>query len=410
MNERFYGIPRVVYWNNQPTPYVVARFNAVADRGNVNFEAWFDGFREADRSWDVKPETWRFRSRILRPTIKGKIGPLPTAELREVRPDVFICGYDRLRYILGSVCARSAAQRTAVRSLPPLSAGPEVTRLKALALGGIFRQIDGAKVPGAAGRDFAVSHGLPADRVWNVTQSIDLELYSRGSTLTSTQRDEFRRRNDLSGCVFVYVGRIVHGKGIATLLDAYRSSRALIGNCRLLMVGDGTDLDYFRAETVDLPDVIWAGFRQPEDLPVIYGSADVMVFPTLGDPNGLVVEEALAAGIPVLSSDAAGDIRQRIADGLSGFIFPAGDSHALSARMVELATSEELRYRFKLAGLQLAKRYSVERYAEDFECFVQQLLWRDGRRGLIPALSRNLGRLLLESQRWRSPAELMCSL
>jgi hypothetical protein len=59
--------PRVVYWNNQPTPYLTARLNAVADRGNVDVEAWFDSWREDDRSWAVEPSDWRFPARLLQP-------------------------------------------------------------------------------------------------------------------------------------------------------------------------------------------------------------------------------------------------------------------------------------------------------------------------------------------------------
>ncbi len=53
--------PRVVYWNNIPSPYMVERFNAVADRGAFEFEAWFNDRIESDRSWNVDESSWRFR-------------------------------------------------------------------------------------------------------------------------------------------------------------------------------------------------------------------------------------------------------------------------------------------------------------------------------------------------------------
>ncbi len=52
--------PRIVYWNNIPSPYVVGRFNAIATRGNLDFSAIFDEERESDRTWDVNPEAWQF--------------------------------------------------------------------------------------------------------------------------------------------------------------------------------------------------------------------------------------------------------------------------------------------------------------------------------------------------------------
>ena len=57
---------RIVYWNNIPAPYMVERFNAVAKRRNLEFEAWFSARTEDDRSWSVNEESWNFRWRYLR--------------------------------------------------------------------------------------------------------------------------------------------------------------------------------------------------------------------------------------------------------------------------------------------------------------------------------------------------------
>lgn len=63
--------PRVVYWNSQPTPYMVERWNAVADRGNIEMHAWFNVVREPDRSWEVDESAWRFQGRYLTTTKMG---------------------------------------------------------------------------------------------------------------------------------------------------------------------------------------------------------------------------------------------------------------------------------------------------------------------------------------------------
>ena len=54
---------KVVYWNHSPTPYFVARFNAIARRGKLDFEAWFNDRREPIRSWDVDEREWLFPAR-----------------------------------------------------------------------------------------------------------------------------------------------------------------------------------------------------------------------------------------------------------------------------------------------------------------------------------------------------------
>src|SRR3712207_561197 len=84
--------PRVIYWNNIPAPYMVERFNAVAERGNVDLEVWFSTRTESDRSWQVEEEAWRFLYRYL-PAIPGRpTSTIPLPALR-TRPDALVSLY-----------------------------------------------------------------------------------------------------------------------------------------------------------------------------------------------------------------------------------------------------------------------------------------------------------------------------
>ena len=399
--------PKVVYWNNQPSPYVVARFNAVADRGTLDFEAWFDGIREPDRSWDVDASSWRFKARILQPSLVAGRRMLPLAELRETRPDVFICNYDRRRHMLGAYASMAVAGRTAIRALPSFVAWEFPSRGREAAKHLLFRAVDGAKVPGADGRAYAGRYGLPGVRSWAVTQAIDVELYQRG--LDVVHREQIRTRLSLGGCVFVYVGRIWTGKGLDILMAAYRQVRAAHPDVRLLMVGEGVDQDRYRRETADLPDVVWHGFAQPEETPALYSACDVMVFPTLGDPNGLVVEEAMTAGLPVITSDAAGDIRHRVQDGVVGRVVPVGDVDALAEAMSALAEDPRRRAQWGETASAMADGFRLERYAEDFEDFVRGIMARPRRRTAAAVAARVGGRLLLRTRLADLPASPLMS-
>src|SRR3546814_19234035 len=73
--------------------------------------------------------------------------------------------------------------------------------------------------------------------------------------------------------------------------------------------------------------------------------ADVFVFPTLGDPYGLVVDEALACSLPVISTSEAGEINCRVESGVNGYIVPAQNSSILANRKLNLARDKELRKR-----------------------------------------------------------------
>jgi glycosyltransferase involved in cell wall biosynthesis len=103
----------------------------------------------------------------------------------------------------------------------------------------------------------------------------------------------------------------------------------------LLIVGDGPDRDRFRQAVADrrIPRVVIRDFVQQRDLPRILASSDALVFPTRGDPYGLVVDEAMAAGLPVISSTSAGEIRTRVIPGETGLLVEPDDSGALHAAM-----------------------------------------------------------------------------
>ena len=388
--------PRVVYWQNIPSPYVIGRFNALVDRGNLDFEAWFNAEREPDRSWEVNPAEWRFRARYIPARrLLGRRLHLPLVELQQTRPDVLVSLYDRLSFALGSLAARSSAAHTAFRVLPTYDSWSRRSCWKELAKHVLFRAVDGAKVPGPDGAHLARTYGLPHPRIATVTQSIDVAHYGRARDVDLSLRQQKRAQLGLQGCVFVYVGRLWAGKGLDYLFAAYQSVREHAPAISLLLVGDGVDEDRYRALARDLPGIRFSGFVQPRDLPEYYALGDVLVFPTLGDPHGLVIPEALAAGLPVICTDAAGDIRRRLPNGRAGYVVPPADAGTLADRMLQLAADPQLRRRLAAEAPRLVTAQVHDRWASDFEALVDRLLALAPRRTPAALLAHVMGRCVL---------------
>jgi len=377
---------RVLYWFPQPTPYVVARFNAVAQRPELDFHAVFSRPREPDRSWDVDESAWKFPACYL-----GRV-KVPVRELRRLRPDVFVLEYDRWNLVLGAVAGFAAARRVGLRVLPNFDAWSHRTWWREVTKNLLFKAIDGAKVPGPDGAALAARYGLPGDRATVVTQSVDVARYGRALDLPAEERQRRREELGLSGCAFLYVGRIWAGKGLDELFAAYRQVRSVRDDVSLLVVGDGVDYAHYAHRELATPGVTFAGFVQPADLPRWYALGDVLVFPTHGDPNGLVVEEALAAGRPVIASDAAGDIGARV-PALVGRVFPVGDAAAL-ARAMEALAEPSVRDPLARQAPGWVAWKNDERYAADFVRFARDLAARPRRPTLQRAACAAAGRLL----------------
>jgi glycosyltransferase involved in cell wall biosynthesis len=101
-----------------------------------------------------------------------------------------------------------------------------------------------------------------------------------------------------------------------------------------------------------------------------YAQADIFVLPTLAEGSAGATYEALAVGVPVITTEAAGSV---VRDGIDGFIVPEGDAEALADRIEELVENRELRDRMAAAARERAKDFTWERYAERLLSVVKNL-------------------------------------
>jgi glycosyltransferase involved in cell wall biosynthesis len=240
----------------------------------------------------------------------------------------------------------------------------------------LFSAADGVFTPGPDGRSFALRYGAAPERVYRVPQVIDVEHYRKGHTAAQRDRTVRRGKVGLRGITFLYVGRLWSGKGISYLLEAFgQLQQSIDQEVSLLLVGDGVDETALRdfSQELKLQNVVFAGFRQKPELPRWYSLADVFVFPTLGDPYGLVVDEAMACSMPVITTTEAGEIAERVKDGVNGYVVPPEDSSALAERMEYLASDPDLRVRMGAAGYEQIHHQTPTCWAEAFEEAVDRL-------------------------------------
>lgn len=149
----------------------------------------------------------------------------------------------------------------------------------------------------------------------------------------------FRRRPDAEP-LFVYLGRLVHEKGVLGLLRAFVHVRTEFPSARLRLVGEGPQGVVVDRLTHDLglaDAVEQVGWLDPPSVEQELERAWALVAPSLyAEPLGLVALEAIVRGVPVIASDKGG-FGETVEEGVSGLLFPNGDEGALAARMLEVA-------------------------------------------------------------------------
>ncbi len=356
---------------------MVERFNALADRGTLNFEAWFNDRIHDDRNWAVDEENWRFRYRYLPTTrLLGRTQHWPLPLLRTC-PDVLVSLYAEPVFVFGWMLARLRGAKTGFRVLKTYDRWVERHPLKDAVKRYMFRRVDAVETPGEDGKQFAIRCGAREDRISLATHTVDIPHFNAGAARTRSERDRLRQAHGLLGPTFIYVGRLWWGKGINFLIDAFELvQRQIDGPISLLILGDGPEEAKLRAECAarGIHNVFFAGFRQKPELPLFYAIADVFVFPTLGDPYGLVVDEAMACSLPIISTSEAGEIRDRVEDGVNGYVVPPEDSVSLANRMLRLALSPALRERMGRVSFEKVAGHTPERWALSFEGIVRTLL------------------------------------
>jgi 1,2-diacylglycerol 3-alpha-glucosyltransferase len=219
------------------------------------------------------------------------------------------------------------------------------------------RHCTAAFVAGSRAAAYLEQLGLPSDRLW------------RGYDVV--QNDHFHPREHPTAAApqFLYVGRFAPEKNLDRLLQAYHCYRHTTDASPwdLVLVGDGPQAAALRtlAHQLDLgPGVQWAGFRQWAELPTYYHQAAALVLPSLSEPWGLVVNEAMAAGLPILASTQCGCVPDLVFPGINGALFSPWDVAQLAQVLHQFSQrSPDHRQRMGQASQRLIAHYTPDHWA-----------------------------------------------
>jgi glycosyltransferase involved in cell wall biosynthesis len=204
----------------------------------------------------------------------------------------------------------------------------------------------GFVVPGKSSAEYLRSLGIREGAIFTAPNAVDNDLFSNSAEAARSAGSTVREQLGLPERYFLNVGRLVRAKGVFDLLEAYAkldgSVRRQIG---LVYVGDGAARSELEACASKIAPgrICFTGFVQKEQLPSYYAFADGLVFPTHSDTWGLVVNEAMACNLPVITTSVAGCAADLVKDEWNGNVVPAQDPARLAAAMEYLMTKPELK-------------------------------------------------------------------
>ena len=360
---------RLVVLTEIIAPYRIPVFNALAEHENVDLHVIF--LSETDtsmRQWRVYADEIRFSYEVL-PSWRGRLGKYNilvnhrvVSALRRARPEVIVCGgynyvaswqalrwakRNRVQFLLW--CESTAGDRRGEHVL--------VESLKE----SFLRSCDGFVVPGRSALEYLQRLGAPSGKVFVAPNAVDINLFAAGERTVRESAERARQELGLPSRYFLFVGRLVKAKGVFDLLEAYSMlAPELRLDVGLVFAGDGPQRAELEALARDIyPGAVhFPGFVHRDELAQYYGLAECFVLPTHSDPWGLVVNEAMACGLPLICTNVAGCAADLVKS--NGRLVEPGNARQLAEAMREIAGDPGLRSSMSRESTNLIRNYSPE--------------------------------------------------
>jgi glycosyltransferase involved in cell wall biosynthesis len=336
---------RVAFVSVVPSPYQRDLFQALGQRPELALSVFYMEAAAPDSPWPRKPLA--AYERILR----GFWFPLGKARCHVNWPLPDLRKFDVV--VLNTLMSITAQwlMRVVLRGRTWISWGERQRRggtLQKLLASPLHQAAAIVGIGQAAREDYHAR--FPEPRHYSIPYHCDLEPF----LTASAERERSARKSD--EVVFLLCGQMIARKGVDLLLTAFSH----LTNARLVLVGREAELPSLLA---GLPDsvrarVFYAGFRAPEELPAFFAQADVFVLPSRYDGWGVVVNQALGAGLPIICSDQVGAGQELVEPEVNGLRFRSGDAVSLLEQMRRFVEEPALIEKWGKASRVKAERWT----------------------------------------------------
>ncbi len=229
----------------------------------------------------------------------------------------------------------------------------------------IFSLADAIMVSSSGGAKYLESLGFPADHIFLIPTAVDNDWWTMQAE--KADRDSLRSAWKIpgNGTVALFCAKLQRWKGPMDLLEAFAGAN--VPNSYLVYAGDGperTNLERRAGELGLVDRVRFLGFVNQSRLPATYCAADLFVLPSLFEPFGLVVNEAMLCGLPVAVSDRVGAKFDLVRPGENGYVFAAGNVEELAAVLREILADPEKRASMGAAARRRMDTWSPREYTD----------------------------------------------
>ena len=215
---------------------------------------------------------------------------------------------------------------------------------------------------GTASKLFWEKYGASSSQIFESHLVVDNNFFSETSKSKSDEAADLRTRLGFNNkVVFLFVGRLIKRKNVDLIIQATHLLNS--DNFSVVIAGSGDKTETLKRLAADKPNIFFAGNVTPNELPVLYGMADVLVLPADQEPWGLVVNEAMACGLAIIAYQFCGAAVDLV-DSENGVKLNSFSAEELASAMELLATDQLLLRTMQKNSFAKIQAWSIENAAE----------------------------------------------
>ena len=352
----------------EPTPYVLGLIGCIAARSPYPTEIGFCAENLSQR-WDLAISEG---SAFILP--RGALAASLAVSRRLLTGRyqlLHLAGWGEPAQKVALLCAWILRIPAFVESDTPLPAeSPLWKRVLKRTLYPLMFKIPRRFLPGGSlQRDYLKNYGVSDDRIDIARMTVDVAAIIRKTAELSKlgSRARVRARYGIvdGNTVFIFVGRLEPHKGTADLLEAFAKLSALRSDTNLLIAGAGSARPLVEAAAKSNTAIRYLGRVDGQTVIEAMDASDVAVLPSTFEPWGLVVNEAMAAGLTVIASDRVGCRVDLVHQDQTGLVIPAGSIEALRYAMEYLLTHPDERKRMAARARAAINDWTLENWARN---------------------------------------------
>lgn len=355
---------RVLMVRIEAAPYLVALVECLGAGANVQLEV---RFLERNRTQDWNNYLGQ-RMKVL-PSSAFRAALELVGDMQRLKPDVLhVAGWGEPLCVISIVLGALFGVPVVVDSDTSRGSPHPIRRvLKRLLLPRLFRLVRHFAPGGTKQSHYIRQFGVSESRITPVGMTVDVDsIRSHVSLRGTTERRLLRAQLGVgeADILVLFVGRLVPAKGVNDLVAAYyQLDEQIASKTHLGFVGDGMLRDQVARLGAEDERIHYLGWLGGNELWAAYAAADLFVGPSWNENWGLVVNEAMAAGLPVLVSDCFGCIGDLVVHDKTGFIYPTRDVKSLALSITRVIKDVDLRIRVAREAERLISSWSLSAQA-----------------------------------------------